>query len=564
MSDVNPEQPDPIGHEEEIDPLDHTRMPLGDHLEELRTRIIWGLIGPVVMMVICLYFGKDIISFLVMPLMEALEYNGLDTKIYAPGPTTAIITVIKVGLLGGLILGLPWLLYHIWKFIEAGLYSHEQKFVRILVPGSAILTVTGLAFLYYIMLPVCLGFLISFSISFGDVDVKRSYLKDKLIGTAIDIKDGSGLKENNAPQVIVPMLMGDPKEPKPGEFWFNLKENKYRLQIDEQTYAQMVPENKGPIAPEIRMDEYISFIMLMALAFTAGFQTPLVLFMLGKTGIVNHKQLGRMRKYAVVVCMVVGAFLTPQDPISMLFLAVPLYVLYEFGMLMMRFSGQKIEENGDDDDFSWDQIFDDPNDPHDDGGDYHDHDGHHHDYDHEAEHDPYHDHDHDGHWYDDGHDYEADYYDDNEHREQQGELGHYDEPEGEAGRNAMEDGGWAKDDGDLIEEEAEVAHEDKGWAKDDGDLIEDETGGGEEETLSGDDEDEFEIKTARDPDAVSREAFDDEDDAGEGSDDATSTEAGSSEAGDAGESSDGESVVDDESVVDGEDDKDDDERDKRE
>ena len=84
------------------------------------------------------------------------------------------------------------------------------------------------------------------------------------------------------------------------------------------------------------IDQYIRFVMWLALAFVIAFQLPLVMLLLGFTRIVSREQLGRWRKWAVIVSILVGAILTPPDPISQLSLAIPLYVLYEFGLLLMR------------------------------------------------------------------------------------------------------------------------------------------------------------------------------------------------------------------------------------
>ena len=92
----------------------------------------------------------------------------------------------------------------------------------------------------------------------------------------------------------------------------------------------------------------------LALAFGIGFQTPVVVLLLGWAGIVDRKTLAKYRRYAVAISAVAGAILTPADPLSMMLLAIPLYVLFELGMLLLVVFPPKLnpdrEPDGDADD----------------------------------------------------------------------------------------------------------------------------------------------------------------------------------------------------------------------
>jgi sec-independent protein translocase protein TatC len=84
------------------------------------------------------------------------------------------------------------------------------------------------------------------------------------------------------------------------------------------------------------LGKYAKFIALLTLVFGIAFQTPLVVMFLGRTGIVPLETLAGKRKIVVLVMMCVGAILTPSDPFSMIALAVPLILLYEVGILLVR------------------------------------------------------------------------------------------------------------------------------------------------------------------------------------------------------------------------------------
>jgi sec-independent protein translocase protein TatC len=89
--------------------------------------------------------------------------------------------------------------------------------------------------------------------------------------------------------------------------------------------------------PMIRISNYIEFIVNLLLAIGLSFQLPIVVFFLSKVGIVNTKRLSSWRKYAILAAAVVAAIITPTpDPGTQMLVAVPLYFLYEVGILLSR------------------------------------------------------------------------------------------------------------------------------------------------------------------------------------------------------------------------------------
>jgi len=86
------------------------------------------------------------------------------------------------------------------------------------------------------------------------------------------------------------------------------------------------------------IDKYLSFVLTMFIAFGVTFETPIVVIVLVRMGVVTLQQLKSIRSYVIVGAFVVGAIFTPPDVISQLLLAVPLCLLYELGILLARFA----------------------------------------------------------------------------------------------------------------------------------------------------------------------------------------------------------------------------------
>lgn len=88
--------------------------------------------------------------------------------------------------------------------------------------------------------------------------------------------------------------------------------------------------------PVITIKDYFSLLSVMILGFGLVFELPIVLLLLGFLNIVNHKALSHYRRYVIVLTLVVAAVLTPPDPISQVGLALPLYIMYEISILLLR------------------------------------------------------------------------------------------------------------------------------------------------------------------------------------------------------------------------------------
>ena len=86
----------------------------------------------------------------------------------------------------------------------------------------------------------------------------------------------------------------------------------------------------------ISLESYISMFTSMVLMIGIVFEFPAVIAVLSKLGLIYRSTLKNIRKYAVVVILIISAIITPSDPFSMFVLAIPLYALYEFSIILCR------------------------------------------------------------------------------------------------------------------------------------------------------------------------------------------------------------------------------------
>ena len=91
-----------------------------------------------------------------------------------------------------------------------------------------------------------------------------------------------------------------------------------------------------PIQLEAKVNEYLNLIMKLIFAFGLSFQLPVVLSLLARIGFVDSIFLKKRRKYVIVIIFIFAAFLTPPDPITQIGLALPLLLLYEISILLVK------------------------------------------------------------------------------------------------------------------------------------------------------------------------------------------------------------------------------------
>ncbi|HEX8604213.1 MAG TPA: twin-arginine translocase subunit TatC, partial [Pseudoduganella sp.] len=118
------------------------------HLVELRDRLVKASIGVLIATALLMAWpGPTLLyDFLAQPMIDALPKGA---KIIATGVTAPFLVPMKVTLVLGIILALPWVLYQAWAFVAPGLYTHEKRLVAPLVISSSLLFVSGVAFCYF-------------------------------------------------------------------------------------------------------------------------------------------------------------------------------------------------------------------------------------------------------------------------------------------------------------------------------------------------------------------------------------------------------------------------------
>lgn len=233
-------------------------MSLGDHLEELRMRIILAVLGLAVGLAVCLCFSKFFLGLLTKPYFDVRQQTGLPATLQAITLSEKFMVYMKTALLFGAILSSPWIFYQLWKFVSAGLYASEKRFVHIVAPICALLFGTGAMFFLFVIAPLMIRFLIGFD-------------------TGVEVRT------------------------------------------------------------QVTLSSYVSFMLIMMLVFGLCFQMPIAIVAANKIGIVSASALKSARKYIILAIFIVAAIVTPSpDMIGQIALAVPMYILYEAGLLFCR------------------------------------------------------------------------------------------------------------------------------------------------------------------------------------------------------------------------------------
>lgn len=285
-----------MSHKDEID---DSSAPLVEHLAELRNRLIWSAVAFMVAMVACFVVADPILRFLLRPIEGAMRALGNPNPVMQyTAPQEYFFTLVRISMVGGLGLSFPVIGYQLWRFIAPGLYrSEKQAFLPFLI-ASPLLFLLGATFAHYVVTPLAMNFFLGFA----DASSVLTGLIPALIGDApIDATTGA--------------LSGA---------------------VGEATLDTGSTSDGISIVFQGKVNETLDVSLKLIIAFGLCFQLPVLLTLMGKAGLVSAKGLAGMRKYAIVLILLVAALVTPPDVMSQMILFFAVYPLYEVSIFLIR------------------------------------------------------------------------------------------------------------------------------------------------------------------------------------------------------------------------------------
>lgn len=141
-----------------IETQENEQLNFFDHLEELRKRILWGLVGLVLGCIISGIFIEQIMNYVLL-----LPAKTANLKLQNLRPFGLPFLYFKLIFIVGFIISFPFILYQLWLFIEPALYKNEKAWAKKVTFFTSLCFLTGVAFAFFLMIPSMLGFAASFS-----------------------------------------------------------------------------------------------------------------------------------------------------------------------------------------------------------------------------------------------------------------------------------------------------------------------------------------------------------------------------------------------------------------
>ena len=140
------------------------KMPLLDHLVELRSRLLKSLVAIGLAFGVCLYFAEPIFGILVQPLVAAGQGKIIYTQLFE-----AFFVQIKVALFAATMIAFPVIANQLWKFVAPGLYRNEKRALLPFIFATPVLFAAGASLAYFVTVPVALKFLLGFQGDLGGI-----------------------------------------------------------------------------------------------------------------------------------------------------------------------------------------------------------------------------------------------------------------------------------------------------------------------------------------------------------------------------------------------------------
>ena len=156
-----------MAEDDKDDELESGRMPLLEHLIELRNRLIWAVASIIVTFLVCYQFKETIYRFLAHPL--AVIYAGEPgRKMIFTGLTEAFFTYVKVSFWAAICLSFPVIAIQLWKFVAPGLYKTERRAFLPYLAATPVLFIMGASLAYFVVIPMAFRFFLSFESPGGE------------------------------------------------------------------------------------------------------------------------------------------------------------------------------------------------------------------------------------------------------------------------------------------------------------------------------------------------------------------------------------------------------------
>ncbi len=163
---------------------EEVEMTFLEHLEELRWRIIYSLIGIVIGTIVAWIFIDFFVDkVLLLPAKEA------NIKLQNLKPFGQIFLYFEVAIIIGLILSFPNVVYQIWKFISPALKEKEKKYITAIVLFTTFCFICGVIFAYFVMLPLAL----KFAAQFGSPSIENNFAINEYFSIVLSVILGAGL-----------------------------------------------------------------------------------------------------------------------------------------------------------------------------------------------------------------------------------------------------------------------------------------------------------------------------------------------------------------------------------